>query len=241
MFAKFPRSPSNSRTSTPAPAPRRRIRCKACRWVVDPIYTTTCYDSFSVSWRQELAAREHMLDHGQLGPPTPSSVGTFTLVDSPRPFMNDVKPRKLSVPDQLGSDLSKAVMIRRGSSRRSFSETKPRLLGLDGLASLGRGMSESFSLSAPEVEDLEIEREKKPDTPGINALVHPHSLSAQLHNNPQLAALRTISLSKSITTPSPTLASALPTLLDQRCSGYFVEAVCPYNSTFRFFQPCGIR
>lgn len=33
MFAKFPRTPSDSTPSTPSPIPRRRIRCKACRWV----------------------------------------------------------------------------------------------------------------------------------------------------------------------------------------------------------------
>ncbi|RDB30141.1 Tyrosine-protein phosphatase yvh1 [Hypsizygus marmoreus] len=52
MFAKFPHTPSDSTPNTPG-APRRRIRCKMCR--------------------HELATREHMLDHGQLGPPTPAS------------------------------------------------------------------------------------------------------------------------------------------------------------------------
>ncbi|THV01954.1 hypothetical protein K435DRAFT_792901 [Dendrothele bispora CBS 962.96] len=40
--------------STPYPTPHRRIRCKLCR--------------------HELATREHMLDHGQVGPPTPASM-----------------------------------------------------------------------------------------------------------------------------------------------------------------------
>ncbi|KAJ4490110.1 hypothetical protein J3R30DRAFT_3653549 [Lentinula aciculospora] len=55
MFARFPRSATDSTPSTPGGplrGPRRRIRCKMCR--------------------QELAAREHMLDHGQLGPATPA-------------------------------------------------------------------------------------------------------------------------------------------------------------------------
>ncbi|EPS99548.1 hypothetical protein FOMPIDRAFT_1050581 [Fomitopsis schrenkii] len=51
FFAKFPRTPSDSAPATPG-GPRRRIRCKMCR--------------------QELAAREHMLDHGQVGPATPA-------------------------------------------------------------------------------------------------------------------------------------------------------------------------
>ncbi|KII87806.1 hypothetical protein PLICRDRAFT_176572 [Plicaturopsis crispa FD-325 SS-3] len=51
MFAKFPRTPSDSVPGTPAAPPRRRIRCKI----------------------RELATREHMLDHGQLGPATPAA------------------------------------------------------------------------------------------------------------------------------------------------------------------------
>lgn len=54
MFAKFPNTPNaDSSPATPGPIVRRRIRCKMCR--------------------QELATREHMLDHGQLNPPTPST------------------------------------------------------------------------------------------------------------------------------------------------------------------------
>lgn len=66
MFAKFPRSPSDSAPATPGGngGPRRRIRCKMCR--------------------QELAAREHMLDHGQVGPGTPASVFAFSPAASRR-------------------------------------------------------------------------------------------------------------------------------------------------------------
>lgn len=66
MFAKFPRSPSDSAPATPGGSggPRRRIRCKMCR--------------------QELAAREHMLDHGQVGPGTPVSVFAFSPAASRR-------------------------------------------------------------------------------------------------------------------------------------------------------------
>ncbi|KAG6856937.1 hypothetical protein H0H87_011923 [Tephrocybe sp. NHM501043] len=53
MFAKFPHTPSESTPNTPG-RPRRRIRCKMCR--------------------HELATREHMLDHGQLGPETPAAM-----------------------------------------------------------------------------------------------------------------------------------------------------------------------
>ncbi|KAG8924708.1 hypothetical protein FRC02_010231 [Tulasnella sp. 418] len=52
MFARYPRTPTASAPATPG-GPRRRIRCKMCR--------------------QELATREHMLDHGQPAPSTPAS------------------------------------------------------------------------------------------------------------------------------------------------------------------------
>ncbi|KAF7318817.1 hypothetical protein HMN09_00217000 [Mycena chlorophos] len=73
MFAKYPRTPSDSQPGTPG-GPRRRIRCKLCR--------------------QELATREHMLDHGQLGAPTPASL---TPVASRHPSMSMAsRPRVLS-------------------------------------------------------------------------------------------------------------------------------------------------
>lgn len=163
-----------------------------------------------------------MLDHGQLGPPTPAPIGVLTPVESRRPYMNDTKPRRPSVPDQLGSDLRKLSMSDRGSSKGSFSDTKAPAI-------FGREMSESLSMSAPGVgEDYGIE--KKQDHPNVNGLAHPSSLSAQLHTHPKLAALRTAGL-RTGTTPSPTLASAPPISVDPRCSGYFVETVCPYDPT----------
>ncbi|KXN82456.1 Dual specificity protein phosphatase 15 [Leucoagaricus sp. SymC.cos] len=70
MLASYPRTPaSDSTPSTPSPVPRRRIRCKLCR--------------------QELAAREHMLDHGQLGPATPASM---TPAASRRPSEDHQRP-----------------------------------------------------------------------------------------------------------------------------------------------------
>ena len=175
-----------------------------------------------------------MLDHGQLGPSTPSQVGIFTPMDSHRRSLNGVQPRRPSIPDLLGSDPNKALTTRSGSSRGSFGETKAGLLDLDGLAGFGHGMLGSLSVSALEVkEGHETEREKKSDPLSVSGLVHPQSLSAQLHVNPTLAALRTTGLSKS-TTSSLTLVSAPPILADQRCSGYFVEAVCPHDSTFSF-------
>ena len=64
---------SESVSSTPEP--RRRIRCKMCRYVQNlfAIHSSRCLSTV----RQELATREHMLDHGQLGP------ASATQVDSP--------------------------------------------------------------------------------------------------------------------------------------------------------------
>ncbi|KAI0656971.1 hypothetical protein C8Q70DRAFT_306841 [Cubamyces menziesii] len=90
MFAKFPYTPSD----TPVPMPRRRIRCKMCR--------------------QELATREHMLDHGQLGPPTPV---VLSAASSRRPSMNDTKP------------LSPLASGTPSARRASSSGSKPALQG----------------------------------------------------------------------------------------------------------------
>ncbi|KAF8174097.1 hypothetical protein BJ912DRAFT_66559 [Pholiota molesta] len=87
MFAKYPRTPSDSLPNTPGGGPRRRIRCKMCR--------------------QELATREHMLDHGQLGPPTPA---VLSPAGSRRPSSSSpFQPSNLSSGD-----------IPRRASRTSF-------------------------------------------------------------------------------------------------------------------------
>lgn len=84
MFAKYPCSPSDSVSSSPAP--RRRIRCKMCRYV----WTFFSNAFFHLVVRQELATREHMLDHGQLGPATPvdSPVGSRRSSSSSSQFAN---------------------------------------------------------------------------------------------------------------------------------------------------------
>ncbi|KIY48793.1 hypothetical protein FISHEDRAFT_65614 [Fistulina hepatica ATCC 64428] len=91
MFAKFPATP----TETPGDGnkgPRRRIRCKMCR--------------------QELAAREHMMDHGQLGPETPASL---TPATSRRPStnqslqMSSVGPSARSIRSRHSGSLSQGL------------------------------------------------------------------------------------------------------------------------------------
>ncbi|TFK89292.1 hypothetical protein K466DRAFT_652194 [Polyporus arcularius HHB13444] len=169
MFAKFPRSPTDS----PAPLPRRRIRCKMCR--------------------QELAAREHMLDHGQLGPPTPA---VLSAANSRRPSMNEpmplsplasgaVAPRRASgtgVKPALsaigGSPLSPSGISRRPSvhdalprSRLgSITEGRPlqsALLQLDSAsAKIGQSASDSLSESAIDEDESDEEPPKSDDEGG---------------------------------------------------------------------------
>jgi len=139
-----------------------------------------------------------MLDHGQLGPPTPSSTSTLTPVEYPH----------------------------RGSAEGSSGGTRAKPPSTDGTPGLGCGISESLSMSAS-VEEREVE-EEKPDSPSINGFAHPNSISARLYANPNLAPLRTAGRPASTTQP-PTLTPVPPILVDPRCSGYFVETVCPYD------------
>ncbi|PFH48684.1 hypothetical protein AMATHDRAFT_5592 [Amanita thiersii Skay4041] len=127
MFAKFPRSPSDSTPATPG-GPRRRIRCKMCR--------------------QELAAREHMLDHGQLGPPTPA---TLTPAGSRRPSSNQSRRPSINQPRS-----------RVGSS----SDVRPRRPSMLGFGGLGDTLTMSAldSESAVDDEDTDSGSGYKPPT-----------------------------------------------------------------------------
>jgi len=113
MFAKFPRTPTDSAPATPG-GPRRRIRCKMCR--------------------TELANREHMLDHGQLGPPTPAVA--LSPASSRRPSTHDGALRRPSS----------------SSSRRpsfgALGMSRPRL-GSNGLSAL----TSTLSMSAVDDDD----------------------------------------------------------------------------------------
>ncbi|KAF9517534.1 hypothetical protein BS47DRAFT_1290905 [Hydnum rufescens UP504] len=82
MFAGFPRTPSASAPATPG-GPHRRIRCKACR--------------------RELAAREHMIDHGQLSPPTPIATPQEVSRASSFGETSDVEPSRSRRPSRSGS------------------------------------------------------------------------------------------------------------------------------------------
>ncbi|KAF9817014.1 hypothetical protein IEO21_03688 [Rhodonia placenta] len=160
FFAKFPQTPSDSVPPTPT-GPRRKIRCKMCR--------------------QELATREHMLDHGQLGPPTPASAAAFSPAASRRPSMHDGKPynlamspstsRRPSMHDSRPLGLTPLAQATPTMSRRpsgtahepttrsrlgSNTDTRPlrsSLLALESAAQLGQNMSDSLSESALEEEE----------------------------------------------------------------------------------------
>ncbi|KAL1946229.1 hypothetical protein VTO73DRAFT_15356 [Trametes versicolor] len=165
MFAKFPYTPSD----TPVPTSRRRIRCKMCR--------------------HELATREHMLDHGQLGPPTPA---VLSAAPSRRPSMNDAKPLSplttgLPTARRASSSGSKPGIQSpmspiSGTSRRpsmhdilprsrlgSITENRPlktSLIALDSMsAQIGQEVSDAISDSAID-EDSSGDEPPKSDEPG---------------------------------------------------------------------------
>ncbi|KAN0130133.1 hypothetical protein V8E53_012078 [Lactarius tabidus] len=135
MFAKFPRTPTDSAPATPG-GPRRRIRCKMCR--------------------TELANREHMLDHGQLGPPTPAIASS--PVSSRRPSTHEAvarRPSSSSSRRPSGGVLSMTVMPRpRLGSTTGLSRPSPLspVEGSNGLA----GQVGPLSMSALEDDETQI-------------------------------------------------------------------------------------
>ncbi|KAG8216902.1 protein-tyrosine phosphatase-like protein [Butyriboletus roseoflavus] len=157
MFARYPQTPgSESAPNTPVIVPSRRIRCKMCR--------------------QELATREHMLDHGQLGPPTPA-LPSLSPVPSRRPS-NAIPFAPLS--RRPSASLNVTI-----SRRPSTSQPRSRLnSGSNGigegrqavLAALGgRGLLESLSMSALETEDTADESEADEPASSTAAPLNPPS------------------------------------------------------------------
>ncbi|KAI0322888.1 hypothetical protein OF83DRAFT_1091072 [Amylostereum chailletii] len=127
MFAKFPRTPSDSAPATPG-GPRRRIRCKMCRI--------------------ELASREHMLDHGQLGPPTPAMA--LSPSGSRRPSMNDPRPAVNISRRPSASSRRPSVSVQPRSRLNSSVTRRPSIEG-----GVFVGLAASLSMSALETEDDE--------------------------------------------------------------------------------------
>ncbi|KAJ7108682.1 hypothetical protein C8R44DRAFT_803346 [Mycena epipterygia] len=180
MFAKFPRTPSDSAPATPGGGPRRRIRCKMCR--------------------QELATREHMLDHGQLGAPTPAAA---TPVGSRRPSMSlasrprlgsasvgNSRPRR---PSGLAEAMSMSALdtddppaedgpTEDGSTRSDVRRTssdpprRPRLRPL--ISGVVSGLGDQLSMSALDTEDSGPEDGPTPPTDAQQPLPSTHAFAA---------------------------------------------------------------
>ncbi|KAG6377395.1 hypothetical protein JVT61DRAFT_15191 [Boletus reticuloceps] len=135
MFAGRPQSPFASALNTPVIIPSRRIRCKMCR--------------------QELATREHMLDHGQLGPATPA-LPSLSPAPSRRPS-NDFFPGPGSSSRCPSISLNVTISRRpsmtqsrsRPNSASNVADGRPAVLTALG----GRGLLESLSMSALETEE----------------------------------------------------------------------------------------
>ncbi|KAF7325997.1 hypothetical protein MKEN_00450600 [Mycena kentingensis (nom. inval.)] len=228
MFAKYPRTPSDSAPATPG-GPRRRIRCKMCR--------------------QELATREHMLDHGQLGAATPVSSRHPSMNLGSRPKVESgSRPRRpsgLSDPSSLEVDggdgsgngdepingelssvrnsssnaladltmsqLSMSTAVVDGNEDDSGTEdtdgSVPNTHPLAAATRLGRRLSNAMVASVADARS-----EEHPQATRISGL---DDLAAQLSANSTIAALRGM-------TPlaSPT---SQPIIINPKCSGYFVE------------------
>jgi dual specificity phosphatase 12 len=91
--------------------------------------------------RQDLATREHMLDHGQLGPPTPAVA--FTPASSRRSSMNDTqqpRSRRPSINVTVSRRPSAGQLPPRANSRGDNGPLP--------LTNFGRGLSDQLSMSA---------------------------------------------------------------------------------------------
>ncbi|KAG0706920.1 hypothetical protein DFH29DRAFT_899046 [Suillus ampliporus] len=244
MFAKHPRSPSDSVPNTPMIAPSRRIRCKMCR--------------------QELATREHMLDHGQLGPPTPA-LPSLSPATSRRPSANGRPPSRRPSASLGGRGLMESLSMSSLSMSALETEDDPELdeaehagdppasgvhvkssrrssMSMEGL---GKDLSDALDVAVVTDEDPPSGMAAQSETVRVLSPVHdsrdasktsgpappqpttqyasPLDLAAELHSHPKLAALRTpqslsmtgINVPRSVVSP--------PILMNSKCSGYFVE------------------
>ncbi|KAL0576450.1 tyrosine protein phosphatase yvh1 [Marasmius crinis-equi] len=157
MFAKFPQTPTASTPATPGggfKGPRRRIRCKMCR--------------------QELAAREHMLDHGQLGPATPASA---TPAASRRPSTNQHMNPLVRHPSISMTSTSPAASngqvqpisthpsMTKARSPSSPPDTRPRRSSLLALGGSSLAMSPMNQEGSNQTASDDKEKKKEAPTP----------------------------------------------------------------------------
>ncbi|KAG1747403.1 hypothetical protein EDB19DRAFT_1687252 [Suillus lakei] len=249
MFAKHPRTPSDSVPNTPMIVPSRRIRCKMCR--------------------QELATREHMLDHGQLGPPTPA-LPSLSPATSRRPSANDrgtssrrpsmnlsgrALMESLSMSSLSMSSLSMSALDTEDDHESDEPENgHARDLpppGVDvksmrstsmSMEGLGKDLSDTLDASVAADERPSSGTATQSETVRVLSLVHegmdtsktsgppppqpstqyasPLDLAAELHSHPKLAALRT---PPSLSMTGIRSVVSPPILTNPKCSGYFVE------------------
>jgi dual specificity phosphatase 12 len=241
MFAKHPRTPSDSVPNTPMIVPSRRIRCKMCR--------------------QELATREHMLDHGQLGPPTPG-LPSLSPAMSRRPSANDRSTSSRRPSMSLGAralmeslsmtSLSMSALSMSALDTEDDHESNEPKNGPAGelpplrvdvkssrsssmsMEGLGKDLSDALDASVSTDESPSTGTATQSETVRVLSPVHesqdaskavgpPQSsldLAAELHSHPKLAALR---MPPSLSMTGIRSSLSPPILMNPKCSGYFVE------------------
>ncbi|EFI27019.1 hypothetical protein CC1G_15152 [Coprinopsis cinerea okayama7 len=179
--AKQTASPSTPATeSTPAKKLSRRIRCKKCR--------------------HELAAREHMLDHGQIGPPTPPPTPARSLDEDPTPTsaLDDLKELDkaldASSPSSPSSTSSAAQAEKRGQDASNSIQALVHTVKRNGNSSLPSTLPISIAPDGSRFIDLS----GRPAA-GTTATLRPNG-GSQSHP------------------PAPP-----PILINHKCSGYYVE------------------
>ncbi|TFK72448.1 phosphatases II [Pluteus cervinus] len=192
MFANAPSESTNSRL---APILRRKIRCKMCR--------------------QELAAREHMLDHGQLGPPVPESSTTTSSLEvlSSHPAPTSKDNESTTIPE-VATEPEQNDTARENNEPSQSLNSRITVNGNDNNGETTQSPSKNVRF----------------ETPASSQTRHyatSASLNAGIMANPQLAALRgglPIPSAAQNTPRDPTPPSPhIPVLTNPSCSGYFLE------------------
>jgi len=178
-------------SKTPTVLRERRLRCKMCR--------------------QELATRDHMLDHGQLDLPTSSQqINTGCDDDSASSSSGNAKS---TMPSTISPDANDIVDVKVTSSQK-----------LQLSDSFLVNSSKSEIATSPDSID-----QPSSTTTTITRLKGPSDLASELYSNPKLAALRIRPPShpsdpSQDSCPNPDLTQHRhPILINPKCSGYFVE------------------
>ena len=196
--------------------------------------------------RTELATKEHMLDHGQLGPPSPA-VSFSPTIPSPPAFSltsessgsesTEREPTltqaEVDEAEELERQMSRSMALaeKDGEDEDDDAKTvKPDVQVSEPLDTADVGSPSAVAVAStpnPRPPVIPPNRRPQSNTPGLS---HPSDLSAQLSSNAKLAALRGgLSI---VPQPSPSLSpnhlrvpTDPPLLINPKCSGYFVEPV----------------